>query len=162
MILKLIVLCLLLELVKSNPPQPEFKKKIQTGKKTVILYGEKTVQKVQRVFVTLVHFPYTFKKKKVYGKREDKVYRVQFVCIGCEKCNKYLTCFATVNVIDFENEASDEYILEKNTYPQIDAHDCAPCGLEEHIESFKKALLTGIHENPVRALPELYDSTRIL
>ena len=76
MILKLIVLCLLLELVKSNPPQPEFKKKIQTGKKTVILYGEKTVQKVQRVFVTLVHFPYTFRKKKVYGKCEDKVYRV--------------------------------------------------------------------------------------
>ena len=45
------------------------------------------------------------------------LFRSKFQCLGCEKHNVYMYCWATVEVIDFDDPAQDIYTLEADLYP---------------------------------------------
>ena len=138
--------------------QWEVVKKVQDGKKMVRLDGQKTSVVVKKVFVTLVDGAYKYNKKKIMGRRENGHYRVQFVCLECAKIGVFLSAYCTVTVEDPDLEEADVYEADK--LPTPEQHSCQPHGVEDLVEKFKKALRDGVHENPVRPLPELFETTR--
>ena len=136
----------------------EIVKKVQEGKKTVKHDGVKTSITCKKVFVSLLDNGYTFRKKKTWGKRELGSFRAQFVCTECDKMDVFLSAYCSVNVLDFDEEELDEYQVQ--TLPTPDQHACQPSGIEQLVAEFKKSLRDGVHGNPVRPLPELYETTR--
>ena len=113
---------------------------------------------IKSVFVTLVDGAYKYNKKKIMGRRENGHYRVQFVCLECAKIGVFLSAYCTVTVEDPDLEEADVYEADK--LPTPEQHSCQPHGVEDLVEKFKKALRDGVHENPVRPLPELFETTR--
>ena len=78
----------------------EIIRKVQDGKKTITVDGQKKTIMVKKVFITLVDGGYTYRKKKVTGTREMGVYRVQFVCIECSRLGLFLGAYCSVSVED--------------------------------------------------------------
>ena len=136
----------------------EVVKKVQDGQKTVIVDGVKKKLTVKKVFITIRHEGYTYRKRKVTGKREDGTYRVVFICSECAKMDRLLYANSVVTVTDLEKEEDDEYVIE--TFPLQDEHLCQPHGVEVLVAEFNRDLREGVHVNPVRPLPELYETTR--
>ena len=92
--------------------------------------GVKETIEVEKVFISLIDGQYAFKKKKILGKREDGQYRIQFVCCGCEKVGKFISCYATVLVENFNDEKTDVCELDDHLCPKPEAHECALGGAD--------------------------------
>jgi len=110
-------------------PNHEFLLKILDGHKTIVENGVKVKMPAKKYFVTLVAEGYKYRKKKTMGSREQSKLRSKFQCLGCEKHNVYLYCWATVEVIDFDDPAQDIYTLEADLYPQPSHHICLPAAI---------------------------------
>ena len=54
---------------------PKFFKKIKDGKKTVTIDSVKEIITVKKIFVSLTIGEFTYRKKRVLGKRENGNYR---------------------------------------------------------------------------------------
>ena len=139
-------------------PEYEISKKVQNGIKTVTENGAKRSYTVKKVFITIIEGCYVYRKKKVIGKRENGRYKVLFVCSDCSKLDKLVYVYSTVEVHNIDHEEDDEYVVDGLPLP--DDHYCQPHGVEDMVKQFNKELRNGVHLNPVRPLPELYEATR--
>ena len=92
------------------------------------------------------------------GSREMGYYRAQFICTDCSKLDVFLSAYCSVTVVDQESEEADVYEVVK--LPDAESHVCQPSGVERLITDFKKACRDGVHADPVRPLPDLYESLR--
>ena len=112
---------------------------------------------MKKVFITLHEGAYKYRKKRFIGMRGSNNFRAQFICNECEKLGKFTGAIARIEC-NSENEADDEYLLLQ--YPHPDAHVCAPCGMEGHIDRFRKEVEQRVRENPTKAMPATYDEVR--
>ena len=93
---------------------------------------------MKKVFITIRHEGYTYRKRKVTGKREDGTYRVVFICSECAKMDRLLYANSVVTVTDLEKEEDNEYVIK--TFPLQDEHLCQPHGVEVLVAEFNKVL----------------------
>ena len=60
-------------------PDHHFVKKIQDGKKTIVVNGQKEIITVKKMFITLHEGAYKYRKKRFIGVRGSSNFRAQFV-----------------------------------------------------------------------------------
>ena len=145
----------------SSIPHHKFVKNVKEDQKTIVSTdGNKDFIITRKVFLRLEEGNYQYRKRKIMGKRIRGTYRIQFICVGCEKLGLFVSCYATATVQIPEREESDLLFLEPNNYPLQDEHICCPHGLENQVSRFKTEIRRELRLNPVRPLPELYESIR--
>ena len=73
-----------------NLPNHHVHKRVIDGQKRVVVDGrpESETKACLKVFGTLHEGQRTFRKKRIFGKRENGKYRVSFVCKGCENAGR--------------------------------------------------------------------------
>ena len=70
----------------------------------------------------------------------------------------YVWVYADVTVLNIDREEEDEYEVEH--FPLQDKHFCQPHGVEVLVGDFNQDLRAEVRANPVRPLPEMYETTR--
>ena len=76
----LLILQLYYVICEDEIPDHHFVKKLQDGKKTVIVDGQKEHIIVKKVFITLHKGAYKYRKKRFIGVRGSNNFRAQFIC----------------------------------------------------------------------------------